>query len=102
MAAYGSATTRSVTKALTAATVDTVTLSSGGQVIVHNMGAVTDRITVVFARGATPADPTADADNAYVVQGTNCRCIDTTGSHTASLVLKLISAGTPTYHIEVR
>lgn len=85
----------SITDTLTANTVATKTLTGDGWVRVTNLGSV----PIYVVLGAyTPTDPTVGGDGTKVVAPYSVRTLST--ASTPDAIVKLISAGTPTYTIE--
>lgn len=81
---------------LTAATVATVTLTAPGPTLLIINKSSTD--TIYYTFGTAPGDPTAAGDDTYCVPpGAGKRHKQ---GPFVTLIVKLISAGTPTYSVE--
>lgn len=94
-----------VTNTLVAATVDTITLDSYGVMvqIIHH-GNVTDPLTFTIGAAANITTPVSEANDTYtVVSGTSLNVswpLDVSGLSGGGVV-KLISAGTAKYTVQV-
>lgn len=102
MASYSVTNSKAAT--LTAATVDTVTLTGNKAGFRIQNRSSTDNIWYTFGLGSTPTSPASDGsvDGSYLLPANSSDAWDDpiSRSNEASVIVKLISTGTPSYSIE--
>lgn len=102
MASYSVSASKAAT--LTAATVDTVTVTGNKAGFrIQNLSA-TDRVWYTYGLGTTPTSPASDGsvDGSFCLQANSSDAWDDpiSRSNEASVIVKLISTGTPFYTVE--